>query len=45
MSSRTPEPTATRSYPINPIRRETEPQGGWWSGLGPLGRKELVPVK
>jgi MFS family permease len=39
MSTRTPERTATRTYPIKPIRRETEPSGGWWNGLGPRGRK------
>jgi hypothetical protein len=37
MSIQAPDRTATRTYPIKPVRREAAPPGGWWSGLGPRG--------
>ena len=39
MSIESPDRTQTRTtYKIKPVDRTTEP-GGWWSGLGPRGRK------
>src|SRR3954451_19712255 len=38
MSISTPDRTATRKYPIKPVRREGG-TGSWWQDLGPRGRK------
>jgi MFS family permease len=39
MSIQSPDRTQTRTpYKIKPVERTAEP-GGWWSGLGPRGRK------
>src|SRR3954463_1430637 len=38
MSISTPDRTATRKYPVKPVRREGG-TGSWWQDLGPRGRK------
>src|SRR3954468_390491 len=38
MSISTPDRTATRKYPVKPVRREGG-AGSWWQDLGPRGRK------